>query len=115
MQFIDYIYENINIYNSIIIYDANKYFDLDDFINNLNNKDYPIGHIRYNIPIDVLENRYRMIVIPHTQFYNYINIKNNNLSNITVIFCLDKYNYVTNILSKIKFINTIEDINVFKI
>lgn len=113
MEFIDYITSSINIYNSLIIYD-NKSYDIESFTYNMYNKDYPIGYFDENIPIDVLENKYRMILLPYDKFLDYLFYKNNDLTNITVIFCLHKYNYIINKLSihkpKIE-----EDINVFQV
>jgi hypothetical protein len=114
MDFIDYIYENINIHNSLIIYDAYNSYIIDNFINNMINKNYPISHINLDKPIDFLETKYRMLVVPHTMFNEYLSLKKYDLSNINVIFCINKYNYIIKVLSSINIVLA-EDINVFKI
>ena len=115
MDFIDNIYENINIYNSLIIYDAYQSYTIHNLINELILKDYPIYHLNHPTDnLNYLENKYRMFIIPHDQFSSYIYNKKYDLTNISLILCLNKFNYVSKILSN-KDISISEDIFVFQL
>jgi hypothetical protein len=90
------IYETINIYQTIIIYDKNNYkYDIYKLIKILSSKDYPICMVD-NYTEDIQkkkENKFRVFIMDSDTFFNHIQIKNLDLIMISAIMCLDKISY----------------------
>lgn len=89
INFINHIYESINIYHTLIFYDKQTVCSiLNELIIKLKDRDYPIEtYINQNI--DMLELHSRIIVIERENIDYYFQNKNNDISNITIILCLD--------------------------
>jgi hypothetical protein len=98
MDFIDYIYNNINIYHSLVIYDDTN--TPTEFVKLLNLNDYP-AKIIYNITeIEDYEHNVRIFAIHVDTFNELLFIKNNNIHLYTVIFCINDacFHYIQNAL-----------------
>ncbi len=94
MDFIQNVYDSYNISHSVLIYDKDEVVrsDIDDIFDKLVKNDYPIYELTTipDIPDDLhyYENKYRMFLIDNKTFHDFVAKKENNLSNISVIFCL---------------------------
>jgi hypothetical protein len=91
IDFIQNIYSSYNISHSLVIYNKNENIpsDIEELYSLLIDNDFPIFHLTC-IPDDVLsyENKYRMFLIDYNNLTDFIIKKNNELSNVSVIFCL---------------------------
>ena len=87
INFIDHLYESINIYQTLIIYNDMNY-DINDLKILLEEKDYPVCIIDDNISIK--ENNFRVFIMNVDIFLNgYINTIKLDLSKVNIILCLD--------------------------
>ncbi len=90
IQFIDHIYETINIYHTLIFYNKeHSKTNLQNLINKLKEKEYPISIYNNEQDINLIELHSRIIVIEHNYIEKYFEKKQNDLSNITILLCLD--------------------------
>jgi len=92
VKFIEHIYETVNIYHTLILYDDSviKANVLNDLINRLEKKDFPVGVYKdKDNDIDILELHSRVIILDKKHFYTYVEKKNNDLTNITIMLCMD--------------------------
>lgn len=91
MDFIRNVYDTYNISHSILIYDKDEIMmsDVEDLYAKLVHDDYPILEVK-SVPDNLvsLESKYRMFMLDEKTFKKFIEKKNNNLSNVSVIFCL---------------------------
>jgi hypothetical protein len=91
IEFIQNVYDSYNISHSVLVYDKDEILrsDIEDIFEKLVNNDYPV-HELTTIPEDIhyYENKYRMFVIDSKTFQDFVIKKENNLSNISVMFCL---------------------------
>ena len=91
MEFIHNVYSSYNISHSLLIYNKDEVMrcDIDELYRTLVQKDYPVFEI-LDVPTDLfsLENRYRMFIIDDKMFQEFLHKKDNDLSNISVVFCL---------------------------
>lgn len=94
IRFFDHIYENLNIYHTLIIHSENSSINILELKMILGEKDYPICIFNNNKKLDILENKFRMFILDINIFNNYIKYKNNDLNTITIIFCLDTQVYI---------------------
>jgi esterase/lipase superfamily enzyme len=109
MDFIKYIYENINVYFSLIIYDnETDTVYLEKLMNDLNIYDYPVKYIENIKDIKHIE-KYehvsaRIFAIHKDHFNELCFVKNNNMLQYNVIFCMNtpSFNSITNSLELIK-------------
>jgi hypothetical protein len=92
MTFIQNVYDTYNISHSWIVYDKNEIVEdnLQILVNVLKNKDFPIFVLDSDAVSNIqqYEQRYRMFVIEKNVLNSTITSKNNNASNISVIFTL---------------------------
>lgn len=90
IDFINHIYESINIYHTVIFYDENIASEdvLNELIQKLTYMDYPVDTFK-NQDIDILELHSRIIIVEKKYFDFYFSSKNKDFSNITIILCLD--------------------------
>jgi len=109
MDFINYIYDNINVYFSLIIYDDDtEPTKLEKTINLLTEHDYPIKYIEDIKDIKHIENyehiSARIFAIHKDHFNELCFVKNNNMLQYNVIFCMNtpSFNSITNSLEYIK-------------
>lgn len=93
MDVIDQFYENINIYNSLVVYHPSSSHTINRFINAMTEKDYPVCHYDKHLDIDFQESNHRMLVIESSCFEEYLCLKERNLSNISIIICIDNESY----------------------
>ena len=85
INFIDHLYESINIYQTLIIYNDMNY-DINDLKILLEEKDYPVCIIDDNISIK--ENNFRVFIMNVDIFLNgYINTIKLDLSKVNIILC----------------------------
>lgn len=86
LTILDDIYENMNIYHTLIILDDDEDFMLEE----LRKKDYPVCKLsNTNIDdIDDLEKSNRVFVLDIADLDIYMNAKKNDVTSITVIMCL---------------------------
>ena len=109
MDFIKYIYENINVYFSLIIYDnETDTVYLEKLMNDLNIYDYPVKYIENIKDIKHIE-KYehvsaRIFAIHKDHFNELCFVKNNNMLQYNVVFCMNtpSFNSITNSLESIK-------------
>lgn len=91
MEFIQNVYDSYNISHSVLIYNKDEIVrsDIDDILGKLINNDYPVYELT-TIPNDIqyYETKYRMFLIDSKTFPEFVGKKENNLSNISVMFCL---------------------------
>lgn len=91
IDFIQQIYDSYNISHSLVIYRKTETTsnDIMELSYHLKNNDFPMFHIT-DIPEDLslYEMKYRMFLIEYDKLIEFIRNKDNNLSNISVIFCL---------------------------
>ena len=91
IEFIQNVYSSYNISHSLVIYDKNEttLSDIEELYSNLIYKDFPVFHLT-NISDDMslYENKYRMFLIDYDNLTDFIIKKNNDMSNISIIFCL---------------------------
>lgn len=91
IEFIQNVYNSYNISHSLVIYNKNKCIPsgIEELYDKLRENDFPVCHLN-TIPDDLFtyENKYRMFLIDYEQLTELIMKKNNNLSNISVVFCL---------------------------
>jgi hypothetical protein len=118
--FLDHLYETINIYQTIIIYDKNNYkYDIYKLIKILSSKDYPICMVdNYTEDIQKKENKFRVFIMDSDTFFNhYIQIKNLDLIMISAIMCLDKISYdkISTFLNLNNSINLANEVYIFSI
>lgn len=85
MNFIEEYYDNINIYFSLIIYDDEPPHHL---ISNLKARDYPIILLNDFTDLDFTEMHHRMFVVHIDQFQELLFVKQNDIHQYSVIFCL---------------------------
>lgn len=90
VNFIEHIYETVNIYHTLILYDDSLITTtvLNDLTNRLEKKDFPVGVYKNN-DIETLEFHSRVIILDKEYFDTYIEKKNNDLTNITIMLCMD--------------------------
>jgi hypothetical protein len=98
MDFINYIYKNINIYYSLVIYDDTN--TPTEFVKLLNLNDYPSKIINNIAEIEEIEHNIRIFVIHVDTFNELLFIKNNNIYQYTIIFCINDncFNSIQNAL-----------------
>lgn len=118
--FLDHLYETINIYQTIIIYDKNNYkYDIYKLIKILSSKDYPICMVdNYTEDIQKKENKFRVFIMDSDTFFNhYIQIKNLDLIMISAIMCLDKISHdkISTFLNLNNSINLANEVYIFSI
>ena len=109
MDFIKYIYENINVYFSLIIYDnETDITKLEKTILHLEEWDYPVKYIEDIKDIKHIE-KYehvsaRIFAIHKDHFNELCFVKNNNMLQYNVIFCMNNtcFNGITDSLELIK-------------
>lgn len=109
MDFIKYIYENINVYFSLIIYDnETDITKLEKTILHLEELDYPVKYIENIKDIKNIE-KYehvsaRIFAIHKDHFNELCFVKNNNMLQYNVIFCTNtlSFNSITDSLELIK-------------
>ena len=89
INFIDHIYETINIYHTLILYDDIDVSILNKLILKLKEKDYPIDFYTDNKNITDMELKSRIIVVNSTNIYKYFHEKNNDLSDFNIVLCMD--------------------------
>jgi hypothetical protein len=95
-DFIQNIYTTINIYHSILLYDTDDEEVAKQLCDILICKDMPLFFLNSNhnmIDNNILhfiENNYRMIAMPISIFKIILKLKNNDISNVSVIFALGK-------------------------
>lgn len=117
IEFIQNIYNSYNISHSLVIYDKNHVIpsDIEELYIRLVENDFPIFHLT-DIPDDLssYENKYRMFLIKYDDFTDFIIKKNNELSNISVIFCLSSssLNSICNLLQNNK-VQTLQSMHLF--
>ena len=99
MDFINYIYKNINIYYSLIIYDDTNIPT--EFVKLLNLNDYPAKIINNIADIEEYEHNVRIFVIHVDTFNELLFIKNNSIDIYSIIFCINDncFNYIQNALN----------------
>jgi hypothetical protein len=116
INFIDHLYESINIYQTLIIYNDMNY-DINDLKILLEEKDYPVCIIDDNISIK--ENNFRVFIMNVNIFLNgYINTKRLDLSKVNIILCLDdvSLNKTNNYLNNKELnINLADELYIFSI
>ena len=112
MNFIDEFYENLNIYYSLIIYDHDPPYDL---VRQMRLNDYPVI-ILYNVnEIEHYEINNRVFVIDKNLLKELLFVKNNNIHEYTVMFCMnDTFETVCEILDDSK-PNSIESVYITSI
>lgn len=109
MDFIKNIYENINVYFSLLIYDDEcDTVYLEKLMNELNIYDYPVKYIENIKDIKNIE-KYehvsaRIFAIHKDHFNELCFVKNNNMLQYNVIFCTNtlSFNSITDSLELIK-------------
>jgi len=114
INFIEHLYESINIYQTLILYD--KRDDIIEMKNILNDKDYPVCIIDDN-NFQINENKFRVFIINYDVFLNAF-LKNNNIdfTKITVILCLDEKSHEQiNCYLKNNNINLADELYIFSI
>jgi hypothetical protein len=95
-DFIQNIYTSINIYHSILLYDTNDEIVVKQLCDDLISNDMPLFFLNNNHSmidnniLNFIEKNYRMIVMPIPIFKKILNLKYNDISNISVIFALGK-------------------------
>lgn len=106
-KFIQNIYDTYNISHSLIVYDKDTYpFQyIEQLQNLLKVHDYPV-YVLEDFPINIVEyeHKYRMFILEKNTFHEFVKIKDNDISNISVIFCFSPF-----ILQEIN--KTMTDIN----
>ena len=116
INFIDHLYESINIYQTLIIYNDMNY-DINDLKILLEEKDYPVCIIDDNISIK--ENNFRVFIMNVDIFLNgYINTIKLDLSKVNIILCLDdvSLNKTNNYLNNKELnINLADELYIFSI
>jgi hypothetical protein len=118
ISFIDHLYETINIYQTIILYN-NKY-EISELVNILSSKDYPVCIISTNDNENIIqkENKFRVFIMDNDTFLNhYIQTKKLDLTMLSVIMCLDKISHqkICNYLNLNNAINLAEELYIFSI
>jgi hypothetical protein len=95
-DFIQNIYTTINIYHSILLYDTDDEEVAKKLCDILMCKDMPLFFLNSshnmidNNILHFIENNYRMIAMPIIIFKKILKLKNNDISNVSVIFALGK-------------------------
>ena len=116
INFIDHLYESINIYQTLIIYNDMNY-DINDLKILLEEKDYPVCIIDDNISIK--ENNFRVFIMNVDIFLNgSINTIKLDLSKVNIILCLDdvSLNKTNNYLNNKELnINLADELYIFSI
>ena len=116
INFIDHLYESINIYQTLIIYNDMNY-DINDLKILLEEKDYPVCIIDDNSSIK--ENNFRVFIMNVDIFLNgYINTIKLDLSKVNIILCLDdvSLNKTNNYLNNKELnINLADELYIFSI
>lgn len=87
IDFIEHLFENINIYNTVILYDE-KTSTIDELYIKLKEHDFP-AYIMTHLDNDINLNKYRVFIMPVTLFNKFIS-KNRN---ITIILTLNNTIY----------------------
>jgi hypothetical protein len=85
MEFIDTYYTNLNIYYGLIIYN-NKPHDL---IKSMLVNDYPVTILENISQIEDLEINNRIFAIHEDSLRELIFVKDNNMRQFSIVFCLD--------------------------
>lgn len=85
-DFIDNIYQQINIYKSVIVYDILYQLEIDKLVDMMKLEDYPITHI--SDPIYESDINTRIWVMSSKIFYRWIFFSGFNIENISVIFLI---------------------------
>ncbi len=88
INFIEHIYESINIYHTIILYSSLS--SIDNLNVELKEKDFPVEVYTGDQNVEDMEYRSRVIILDVSYIDKYITEKNNDLSDITVFVCMDK-------------------------
>lgn len=109
MDLINNIYDNINVYFSLIIYDDDaEAAKLEKLMNNLDKHDYPVKYIDNIKDIKNIENyehvSARVFAIHKDHFNELCFVKNNNMLQYNVIFCVNDqcFNSIMDSLEYIK-------------
>jgi hypothetical protein len=106
-KFIQNIYDTYNISHSLIVYDKDTcpFQFIEQLHNLLKVNDYPV-YVLEDFPINIVEyeHKYRMFILEKNTFHEFVKIKDNDISNISVIFCFSPF-----ILQEIN--KTMTDIN----
>lgn len=87
VSFIDHVYENMNIYQALIIYpDDYKPYDL---IHDLSIRDYPVVQITNDnlSNMEFLETRYRLFAMNTSIFHQFLE-KKEDIDSVTILVCL---------------------------
>jgi hypothetical protein len=118
INFLDHIYENIDIYQTLILYQDDR-DDINDMRDQLYQKDYPVCIIN-NINLENLiqnENNLRVFIMNSNIFIDsYLKIKEFNLNKVTVILCLDEASHEKiNYYFKNNYINFADKLYIFSI
>lgn len=117
IEFIQNIYSSYNISHSLVIYNKNDITpsDIEELYSRLIDNDFPIFHLT-DIPDNVseYEKKYRMFLINYDNLTDFIIKKNNELSNISVMFCLSSssLNSTCNLLQNRK-VTTSQSVHLF--
>jgi hypothetical protein len=93
IEFIQNIYSSYNISHSLVVYNKNEITpsDIEALYSCLIDNDFPIFHLTHIpnvVDLSSYENKYRMFMIDYHNLTDFIINKNNDFSNISVIFCL---------------------------
>lgn len=109
MDLINNIYDNINVYFSLIIYDDDtECAKLEKLMNSLDKHDYPVKYIDNIKDIKNIENyehvSARVFAIHKDHFNELCFVKNNNMLQYNVIFCINNqcFNSIMDSLEYIK-------------
>jgi hypothetical protein len=112
--FLEEVYERMHIYHSIILYRPEDKAIVSQLCKLLRDKDfpvYPLTEVDKTLLLDEIEyveGYFRIIPLSIKSFASYCMAKNNDLTNITAIFCTDS-NVVANICKFLDSKNTIVD------
>lgn len=121
ISFIDHLYETINIYQTIILYNENNNkYKISELVDILSSKDYPVCVLYNNDNEDIIkkENKFRVFIMDTETFFNhYIKTKKLDLTMLSVIMCLDKASHekICNYFNLNNAINLAEELYIFSI
>lgn len=89
LNLIDYIYQNINIYNCILIFPDDKSHIIHQYNIQLRNKDYPSVVVE-NPHTYLFSSYHRMFLIRNSSFREYLSNPNCNIQQVNLILTFDK-------------------------
>lgn len=105
IDFIEHLFENINIYTTVILYDKN--YNIGELYTRLKEHDFPV-HIYTHFDKEINLNKYRVFIMPYSLFNKFINEN----KNVTIILALNNSIY-KNICDMLINYNTHEKVYIF--